>query len=241
MRQIHRTAGASFPEGREPSPKASAPGTNVRVPRLEIRRSLGSGNPEPPVGRQHNGSRSLREPKPSPAYSTFVGSASGLNRMTNHGVRLIAKRFLTVQVNTWSARGVCTFAKISIEPAANTLVIERPTSSQPSRGKPSAVKRWLKAIELTSRIEADPHALFADVVNGWARRLPTCAHSVFIRLSTALDATETFKQKKHQLVLEGFDPRTVDDLLFFRDPKSGAYRPIDAAGYGRIVDGTIRL
>ena len=31
------------------------------------------------------------------------------------------------------------------------------------------------------------------------------------------------------------------DPLFFRDPKSGAYRPIDAADYARIVDGSIRL
>jgi fatty-acyl-CoA synthase len=80
-----------------------------------------------------------------------------------------------------------------------------------------------------------------DFAGHLARRLPTYAHPVFIRLSTALDATETFKQKKHQLALEGFDPRTVDDRLFFRDPNSGAYRPIDAAGYARIVDGTIRL
>jgi acyl carrier protein len=33
-----------------------------------------------------------------------------------------------------------------------------------------------------------------------ARRLPGYAHPVFIRLKTGLDATETFKQKKHQLV-----------------------------------------
>src|ERR1700688_616638 len=61
---------------------------------------------------------------------------------------------------------------MSIEPAANTGVIERPTSSQPSRGKPSAAKAWLKAIELTSRIEANPQALFADIVADWAERQP---------------------------------------------------------------------
>ena len=40
---------------------------------------------------------------------------------------------------------------------------------------------------------------------------------------TTLDSTETFKQKKQQLVREGFDPRLVTDPLFFRDPKSGAW------------------
>jgi len=40
------------------------------------------------------------------------------------------------------------------------------------RRKPSAAKAWLKAIELTSRIEAEPQRLFADVVEDWARRQP---------------------------------------------------------------------
>jgi fatty-acyl-CoA synthase len=74
-----------------------------------------------------------------------------------------------------------------------------------------------------------------------ARRLPVYAHPVFVRICAALDATETFKQKKHALVREGFDPRLVHDPLYFRDPAAGAYRPIDAAGYARIVKGSIRL
>ena len=50
-------------------------------------------------------------------------------------------------------------------------VIEQPTGS-PRRGKPSAARSWLKAIELTSRIEANPRRLFADVVADWAERQP---------------------------------------------------------------------
>jgi len=38
------------------------------------------------------------------------------------------------------------------------------------RGRPSAAKSWLKAIELTSRIESDPQRLFADIVEDWAHR-----------------------------------------------------------------------
>ena len=59
----------------------------------------------------------------------------------------------------------------------NASVIEHPTiaptmgKAQP-RGKPSAAKSWLKAIELTSRIEANRHRLFADVVDEWAERQP---------------------------------------------------------------------
>jgi fatty-acyl-CoA synthase len=62
-----------------------------------------------------------------------------------------------------------------------------------------------------------------------------------IRICSELDATETFKQKKQELMREGFDPHLVTDPLFFREPKSGAYRPVDDGAYARILDGSIRL
>ena len=74
-----------------------------------------------------------------------------------------------------------------------------------------------------------------------SRRLPAYACPVVIRICTSLDTTETFKQKKQELVREGFDPHRVTDPLFFREPKSGEYRPIDARAYARILDGSIRL
>jgi fatty-acyl-CoA synthase len=72
-----------------------------------------------------------------------------------------------------------------------------------------------------------------------ARRLPAYACPVFVRLCAGLDMTETFKQKKQELVREGFDPYVVSDPLFFLD--TGAYRPLDADAYARIADGSIRL
>jgi fatty-acyl-CoA synthase len=81
----------------------------------------------------------------------------------------------------------------------------------------------------------------AEFRNHLSRRLPAYAHPVFVRISGALETTETFKQKKQQLSREGFDPRLVTDPLFFRDPESGVYLPIGAADYARIVDGRVRL
>jgi fatty-acyl-CoA synthase len=49
-------------------------------------------------------------------------------------------------------------------------VIERPTNISSRRGTPSPAKAWLKAIELTSRIEANPQRLFPDIVEDWAKR-----------------------------------------------------------------------
>jgi fatty-acyl-CoA synthase len=82
---------------------------------------------------------------------------------------------------------------------------------------------------------------FQEFQDHISRRLPVYAHPVFVRISAALETTETFKQKKHQLVREGFDPHLVTDPLFFRDEKAGAYCPIDAVSYARILDGSIRL
>jgi fatty-acyl-CoA synthase len=79
---------------------------------------------------------------------------------------------------------------------------------------------------------------FADHLSS---RLPVYARPVVIRICTSLDTTETFKQKKQELVRDGFDPHQVTDPLFYREPRSGEYRPIDALAYARILDGAIRL
>ncbi len=52
-----------------------------------------------------------------------------------------------------------------------TGVIEQPQAAR----APSASKIWLKAIELTARIETLPGRLFADVVDDWALRQPARA------------------------------------------------------------------
>ncbi|MBR1165425.1 long-chain-acyl-CoA synthetase [Bradyrhizobium sp. DASA03005] len=49
-----------------------------------------------------------------------------------------------------------------------TGVIEQPKAAR----APSASKIWLRAIELTARIETLPGRLFADVIDDWAQRQP---------------------------------------------------------------------
>lgn len=49
---------------------------------------------------------------------------------------------------------------------------DQPTGIPQPIGARSIAKSWLKAIELTSRIEADPSRLFADIVEEWLRRQP---------------------------------------------------------------------
>jgi fatty-acyl-CoA synthase len=74
-----------------------------------------------------------------------------------------------------------------------------------------------------------------------SHRLPAYAWPVFIRLSAALDATETFKQKKQDLMRAGFDPRNTSDPLFFRDPKTAIFLPLNTDQYAKVLQGVLRL
>jgi fatty-acyl-CoA synthase len=90
-------------------------------------------------------------------------------------------------------------------------------------------------------IVTDDRFDLAEFGDHLARRLPAYACPVFVRFCATLDSTETFKQKKQDLIRAGFDPHRVTDPLFFRDPKSGAFLPIDATSYARISEGSVRL
>jgi fatty-acyl-CoA synthase len=74
-----------------------------------------------------------------------------------------------------------------------------------------------------------------------ATRLPAYARPVFVRLLPALEATGTFKPRKQELVAAGFDPARIADPLYFDDLRSDAYVPLDAALYGAIDAGRIRV
>ncbi|MCW2074327.1 UNVERIFIED_ORG: acyl-CoA synthetase (AMP-forming)/AMP-acid ligase II [Bradyrhizobium japonicum] len=52
------------------------------------------------------------------------------------------------------------------------VVIQQATRRDALRRRPSAAKTWLQAIALTARLEAQPHRLFADIVEDWAQRQP---------------------------------------------------------------------
>ena len=74
-----------------------------------------------------------------------------------------------------------------------------------------------------------------------ARRLPAYAQPVALRITASLDATETFKQKKQQLMRDGFDPSAISDQIYVREAATGLYRQLDQDIYARIVSGEIRL
>jgi len=74
-----------------------------------------------------------------------------------------------------------------------------------------------------------------------ARRLPDYARPVFLRTRSHMDVTATFKQKKVDLVAQGFDPGTIGDPIYFNDPAAKAFVRLDPTLYARIRDGQVRL
>lgn len=72
-------------------------------------------------------------------------------------------------------------------------------------------------------------------------QLPGYARPLFLRLRTALDTTSTHKQRKLDLIDEGFDPALISDPLYFDDLQQAALQPLDAALRQRIVSGAVRV
>jgi fatty-acyl-CoA synthase len=64
---------------------------------------------------------------------------------------------------------------------------------------------------------------------------------VFLRIRDDNDVTTTFKQKKIDLVKEGFDPALTADPIYFSDPRHKAFVRLDSALYDDIRAGRARL
>jgi fatty-acyl-CoA synthase len=74
-----------------------------------------------------------------------------------------------------------------------------------------------------------------------AARLPEYARPVFLRIVPAIELTGTFKLRKQELALEGYDPARIRDVLYLDQAAPGAYVRLDAALHRRLVAGELRL
>jgi len=103
-----------------------------------------------------------------------------------------------------------------------------------------AIRRAEGAASMATLV-AEAKLDFAALRAHLARRLPPYARPLFLRLKDRLDLTATFRLKKTELAREGFDLTMVRDPIYFDDPASKAYVPLDTALYERIDAGKIRL
>jgi fatty-acyl-CoA synthase len=83
----------------------------------------------------------------------------------------------------------------------------------------------------------DLAALRAHLVD----RLPEYARPLFLRIKSEIDVTATFKQKKVDLVRQGFDPGGTRDPIYFNDPDARAFVRLDENLYERIQAGEVRI
>ncbi|KAI4872118.1 hypothetical protein NFI96_031064 [Prochilodus magdalenae] len=71
--------------------------------------------------------------------------------------------------------------------------------------------------------------------------LPVYARPRFIRIQSSLEMTGTFKMKKVKLVEEGFDPRLIQDPLYFLDLQQKKYIPLTQDIYNSVLAGDLKL
>lgn len=71
--------------------------------------------------------------------------------------------------------------------------------------------------------------------------LPPYAVPRFIRITTELELTDTLKLKKYQLQQEGFNPKSIDDDMYFLNQADGQYVPLTKFLYQRILAGEEKL
>ena len=69
--------------------------------------------------------------------------------------------------------------------------------------------------------------------------LPRWARPVFLRLTPAIERTETFKPKRALYSGQGFNPRKCAEPLFMLG--DNGYRPLDAELFARVCEGSFRL
>jgi fatty-acyl-CoA synthase len=71
--------------------------------------------------------------------------------------------------------------------------------------------------------------------------LPDYARPLFLRMQSEIDVTGTFKQKKVDLVRQGFDPTSTRDPIYFNDPESRSFVRIDKDLYERLQAREVRV
>ena len=74
-----------------------------------------------------------------------------------------------------------------------------------------------------------------------AANLPDYARPLFLRVQSQIEVTGTFKQKKGDLVRQGFNPAATGDPIYFNDAAAKAFVRLDPALYRQIESGEVRL
>lgn len=83
----------------------------------------------------------------------------------------------------------------------------------------------------------DFHALRQHLITS----LPSYARPVFLRLRSECEITGTFKYSKSELLQQGFNPGSSSDTIYFDNPETQTFEPLDRTLFERIQSGHIRF
>jgi fatty-acyl-CoA synthase len=81
----------------------------------------------------------------------------------------------------------------------------------------------------------------AKLAGALSGNLPAYARPIFIRLLPELEITGTFKQRKVDLVKDGFDPKAIRDPLYWLNPLTEQYEALTAAAHAAIAGGAVKI
>ncbi|KAM5172644.1 long-chain fatty acid transport protein 2-like [Mantella aurantiaca] len=95
----------------------------------------------------------------------------------------------------------------------------------------------MAAIKLKEGQPFDGEKLYTKV----ADYLPTYARPRFVRIQDSIDVTGTYKQRKVELVKEGFNPLIIKDSLYILDETNKLYKPMTQQLYNAILENTLKL
>ena len=73
------------------------------------------------------------------------------------------------------------------------------------------------------------------------RFLPLYAVPIFLRITTKIDLTGSFKLSKTNIQKDGFDPDSTGDKIYYLDKKSNCYHQLDTSLYEDVCTGKISL
>ena len=95
-------------------------------------------------------------------------------------------------------------------------------------------KAGMAALVVEGKFDAQA---FSDHVEA---KLPAYAQPVFVRLIKSAETTGTFKYRKADLVVDGFDPSKIDGSIYMRGGKAG-YTKLTQEAFDAIQSGQTRL
>ena len=72
-------------------------------------------------------------------------------------------------------------------------------------------------------------------------RLPDYARPLFLKVVAAIELTGTFKLRKQDLAVAGYEQASAGDTVYFDDRQQGAYVVLDGSVSARIREGKMRL